>query len=223
MDREEKKSALGCSKWRGPDLRQPELERDSPDQELIAWAQAGDPKGLAALYEKYRRPILNYLYRFTGNRAAAEDLTQETFLRVVRYLGSYRPTGSAAGWIYRIAKNLALNKIRDQRSHPEFSMDEPIVNDQGEEQPRQDLIPGRTPDPEQQAEQSETEAALQQALLKIAVPYRETLILCDIQGTPYKEAAEILHCSINTVASRLARGRIRLAGLLGYLRQERGL
>ncbi len=218
MNREEEKATLGYSRGSPREWTPPEPERS--DQELIAWAQTGDPKGLAALYEKYRRPILNYLYRFTGNQAAAEDLAQETFLRVVRHLGSYRPTGSAAGWIYRIAKNLALNRIRDQRNHAELSMDEPITNDEGEEQSREELIPQEAPDPEQKAEQSEIETTVQASLLKVAPPYREALILCDIQGYPYKEAAEILHCSINTVASRLARGRARLAALLGYLRKE---
>lgn len=99
-------------------------------------------------------------------------------------------------------------------------MDEPLMNEEGEEQAQEERIPGKTLDPGQEAEHAEVEAIVQENLLKIAAPYRETLILCDIQGYPYKEAAEILHCSINTVSSRLARGRARLAALLGYLKKE---
>lgn len=220
MEREEKRETAGYSLWseRSP---VPPPEGNRSDQEWVASAQAGDPKALAVLYERYRRPLLNYLYRFTGNQTAAEDLVQETFLRVVRCLGSYRPTGSVAGWIYRIARNLALNRIRDQRGHAELSRDEPWMNEEGEEKSREESLPAPTADPEQQAERAEMEKVIQETLLKVAPPYREALILCDIQRYPYKEAAEMLHCSINTIASRLARGRVRLAALLGYLKQER--
>lgn len=195
-----------------------EAEQGDSDQELVRQAQAGDPQAMTALYGRYRVKLLNYLYRFTGERTAAEDLAQETFLRVVRHLPSYRPTGSVGGWIYRIAKNLALNQVRDRKARPEFSLDEPVVYGE-EEMNRAEAIPGPQESPAGEASREEEGAAIQQALLQVAAPYRETLILCDIQGHPYKEAAEMLRCSINTVASRLARGRAQLAQLLGYLKE----
>ena len=204
----------------GYDKRELEGEQTVSDQELIARAQKADPRAMTALYLRYRVRILNYLVRFTGNRMVAEDLVQETFLRVVRHLPSYRPTGSAAGWIYRIAKNLALNHLRDRRSDPELSLDEPVLYGDGEEMNRSEAIPGPDPGPGEKASRGEIADTIQQALLQIAAPYREALILCDVQGYPYREAAEILRCSINTIASRLARGRAQLARLLGYLKEE---
>ena len=190
-----------------------------PDRELILKAQEGDNQALALLYARYRRKVLNYLYRFTGNRSTAEDLTQETFLKVVRHIKSYRPTGSVAGWIYKIAVNCAMNALRDRPKVQEISLDEPLSV--GEETvDRREAIKGPGPLPDEEVARAEWEAHVQRSLLKVSPAYRMVVILCDIEGYPYREAADLLKCSINTVASRLARGRAQLAVLLGYMRKE---
>ena len=213
---EEKEAFQGYSKWEGGPLPVP---MQQPDEQLIRLAQKGDSEAVSELYTRYRRKLLNYLYRLTGDRALAEDLTQETFLRVVRHLPSYRPTGSVAGWIFRIGKNLALNSFRDRKGHNEVPLEEP-ENEMEEGAMKEIKIPHSGPGPDQQAGSRETEREIQQALLKLPTVFRETLIICDIQGHPYKEAAELLECSINTIASRLARARSKMAELLGYLKKE---
>lgn len=190
------------------------------DQALMRLAQRGDQRAVTVLYTRYRRRILNYLYRFTGERASAEDLTQETFVRVVQHLSSYRPTGSLAGWIYRIAGNLALNSLRQKKRLKEFSLDEPLQLEE-DSVDRKETIASRGLQPDEEAVQSEKEVLIQAALLKVSARYREALILCDMEGYQYHEAAEMLKCSINTVASRLARGRVQLAELLGYLNNKK--
>ena len=195
----------------------PALSPES-DRELILRAQGGDEEAVTVLYVKYRCKILNYLYRFSGNRSTAEELTQETFLRMVQHLQSYRPTGSVAGWIYRIARNLVLNTLRDRPKSREFSLDEPLTLEE-DAVDRGEAIPGVGPRPDEEAVRSEREAQIQCSLLKISPRYREVVILCDIEGYAYREVAQLLHCSINTVASRLARGRAQLATLLGYLKE----
>ena len=191
------------------------------DQGLMFKAQQGDPSAVAELYDRYQRKMLNYLYRITGNQEVAEDMVQETFVRVVRHLHSYRPTGSVGGWIYRIARNLALNELRYRRTADQVSLDEPLPNEDGEGVDRAEVIPCPGPKPDEEANRNEVERTVQEALLKISPAYREALILCDIQGHSYKEACEILHCPIDTVASRLARGRGKLAELLGYWKKEK--
>ena len=199
---------------------QPE-ELQQTDEQLMQLAQRGDPQAVSVLYQRHRRKMMNYLYRLTGDRALAEDLTQETFLRVVRHLLSYRPTGSAAGWIFRIAKNLALNSIRDRKGSREISLEEPISEQEDEERAeRKEMIADSAPGPDREADRKEMERQIQEALLKVTPVFREALILCDIQGHAYKEAAEMLEGSINTIASRLARGRAKMAELLGYLKKE---
>ena len=214
---EEKKTFKGYS-LRG-ETPPPLPEMQQPDELLIRLAQRGDPEAVSELYTRYRRRLLNYLYRLTGDRALAEDLTQETFLRVVRHLPSYRPTGSVGGWIFRIAKNLALNSFRDRKALREVPLEEPET-DSNEGAMKEEKIPHSGPGPDQQAGSRETEKQIQLALMKLPPVFREALILCDIQGHAYKDAAEVLECSINTVASRLARARSKMAELLDYLKKE---
>jgi RNA polymerase sigma-70 factor, ECF subfamily len=206
---EENHPAGGCSK-----------REENPDHLLMKRAQQGDHQALTELYSKYRVRILNHLYRYTGNRSAAEDLTQETFVRVVQNLHRYKPTGSVAGWIYRIAGNLALNRIRDRKAARHLSLDEPLQMEEGTLD-RGEAIPNEQPGPDESAHKIEIEERIQKALTRVTPCYREAVILCDIQGCAYREAAEMLGCSINTIASRLSRGRAQLAQELGYLREER--
>lgn len=214
---EEKPLSTGYSNREEP-LPPPELQQ--PDEELVRLAQKGDARAVSALYLRHRRKLLNYLYRLTGDRALAEDLTQETFLRVVRHIGGYRPTGSVAGWIFRIAKNLALNSFRDRKGVQETSIDEPLKEEENEGARRESVIPHGGPGPDREAQRKETEQRIQQALLKLPPAFREVLVLCDIQGYAYKDAAEISNCSINTIASRLARARMKMADLLGVLKKD---
>ncbi len=200
------------------DPPQPSLSPES-DQMLMVRAQRGEEEALTLLYVRYRQKILNYIYRFSGNRAVAEELTQETFIRLVKHVGSYRPQGSVGGWIYRIARNLALNYLRDQPKIQQVSLDEPMELEEGEVN-RADTVAGPGPRPDEEFVRSEREAHVQAALLKVSPCYREVLILCDIEGYAYKEAAQMLHCSMNTIASRLARGRMQLAKILGFLKER---
>ncbi len=192
------------------------------DQLLIRRAQQGDAQAVTELYMRYQRKVLNYLYRFVGNRQTAEDLTQETFVRVVRHLPSYRPTGPVGGWIYRIARNLALNRFRHERVAPEIPLDQPLgVDAEGEEgSSPSERLADPSPGPGQEAIAADLGKTVQAALLQISPLYREAVILCDVQGYAYKEAAELLGCPIDTIASRLARGRAKLAEDLGYLKKE---
>lgn len=215
---EEKHRLAGYSSWSAQG-REP-IDAVEPDRKLIEMAQRGDAMAVSELYARYQRRVLNYLYRFTGSREAAEDLTQETFIRVVKNLGRYRPTGSVAGWIFRIAKNLALNGIRDRKGKEDLLLDAPKESAEGDEMTPMEIVADTRPSPAQEAGRSEVEEAVQKALLELPPIFREVVLLCDVQGCAYKEAAEILGCPIDTVASRLARGRAKLAQLLGYLRQE---
>lgn len=190
------------------------------DHRLVQRAQRGDPDAVPLLYVRYRRKILNYLYRYTGDRSAAEELTQETFLRVVQHLHRYRPTGSVAGWIYRIASNLGSHTLRHRRQSRTISLDEPVVLDGEEAVDRAEAIPGSSSRPDEEAVQTEREVAVQRQLQHLPPQYLRAVILCDIEGYSYRETAEMLQCPINTVASRLARGRALLAKSLGYLKDE---
>jgi len=216
---EEKEEFSGYPLSREEHKESPALSPDT-DRGLIQRAQRGDKDSLALLYVRYHRKILNYLYRFCGNRSTAEELTQETFVRMVEHLHRYRPTGSVGGWIYRIARNLALNHLRDRPKIYEVSLDEPLTLED-DTVDLKEAVAGKGPQPDEEAARVEKEVMIQRALLRVSPVYRDAVVLYDIEGYTYQETAEMLQSSMNTVASRLARGRAQLAAILGYLKKER--
>src|ERR1700757_1888164 len=107
------------------------------DVQLMMDVKAGDTASFELLLQKYRTPVVNFLYRMVRDTAAAEDLAQEVFLRVYRARGQYLPTAKFTTWMFRIATNLALNSLRDGRyRHQEISIDHSFGAGDGEnEQP----------------------------------------------------------------------------------------
>ncbi len=99
-------------------------------------------------------------------------------------------------------------------------MDEPLTLEE-DTVDLKEAVAGKSPQPDEEAARVKEEVAIQRALLRVSPVYRDAVVLCDIEGYTYQEAAEMLQCSINTVASRLARGRAQLAAILGYLKKER--
>src|SRR3974390_1195763 len=114
------------------------------DVQLMLDVKAGDGSSFELLLQRYRTPLVNFLYRMVRNREQAEDLAQEVFLRVYRAREDYAPSAKFTTWLVRIATNLALNSVRDNRHRQrEISMDQPA--DSGEETPRALEVPDRAP------------------------------------------------------------------------------
>jgi len=100
------------------------------DVQLMLDAKAGDEQSFALLLHRYRSPLVNFLYRMVRNREQAEDLAQEVFIRVYRAREEYVPSAKFTTWLFRIATNLALNSLRDNRyQRMEISLDAPITVD----------------------------------------------------------------------------------------------
>src|ERR1700691_6361009 len=101
------------------------------DVQLMLDVKAGDDASFDFLLQKYRMPLVNFLYRMVRDTATAEDLAQEVFLRVYRARKKYSPSAKFTTWLFRIATNLALNSVRDNRHHQmEVSLDAPADEDQ---------------------------------------------------------------------------------------------
>src|SRR6202051_2949539 len=100
------------------------------DVQLMLDVKAGDDSSFELLLRKYRTPLVNFLYRMVRDSATAEDLAQEVFLRVYRARKQYSPTAKFTTWLFRIATNLALNSVRDNRYHKmDVSIDAPVEED----------------------------------------------------------------------------------------------
>jgi RNA polymerase sigma factor (sigma-70 family) len=154
--------------------------------------------------------VYRLAYRLTGNQHDAEDLTQETFVRVFRSLASYKP-GTFEGWLHRITTNLFLDMVR-RRARIRM---EALPDDS-------DRIVGQGPEPEQVFSDTHLDPALQAALDELPPEFRAAVVLCDVEGLSYEEIGATLGVKLGTVRSRIHRGRAALRASLERQRAERG-
>ncbi len=177
------------------------------DDELIARLRAGDQAAYAQLVEEHAGKIYRLALRLMGNEADAEDVLQETFLSAFRSIDRFEARSSLSTWLYRIASNAALMRLR--RKEPEqVSVDEPVERDDGE------LIPRQLFDfcclPEEDLLREEARAEMQRAVDELPPSLRSVFILRDIEGLSTEETAEALDLSVSAVKSRLMRARLKL-------------
>jgi RNA polymerase sigma factor (sigma-70 family) len=148
--------------------------------------------------------VYRLAFRLTGNRADAEDLTQEVFVRVFRALDNYRP-GTFEGWLHRITTNLFLDLAR-RRARIRF---EALPEDA-------ERVPGRERSPEQVFHDDNFDDDVQRALDALPPDFRAAVVLCDIEGLSYEEIAATLGIKLGTVRSRIHRGRTLLREALAH-------
>jgi RNA polymerase sigma-70 factor (ECF subfamily) len=174
------------------------------DAELIQRAKRRDKEAYKELFERYSGKILSYLYRYIGDYQKAEDITIETFLDVYNRLPSYREEGKFLSWVYKIAINFAKKEFR-KKSRKEILLDEP-PDEEG-----RDIIGDLAVDdklrPDYQAAENELEECIEKTIHALDEKYKNVLLLCDIQGLSYEEAASILKCKAMTVGAQLSRAR----------------
>lgn len=184
------------------------------DEELIGAFQRGDASAFDALVGRYKDQLTNFAFRFLGDFDEADDVVQETFIRVYRKGETYRPVARFSTWIYTIASNLAKTHLRRMKRGSLFSLSR--GREGGDE--RDYEIPDDGNSADRQAERSLEAAIIQKALDSIPAKYREAVVLSDIQDLTYEEICEITNLNIGTVKSRLNRGRGMLKRLLHSLR-----
>ncbi len=180
------------------------------EQRLIAQAQRGDVESFNALVPLYEGRVYNLSYRMLGDPDSAADAAQEAFLNAFRNIRSFRG-GSFRSWLLRIATNACYDLLRARQRRPSTSLDA-APEDDGDASPLQ--IADTAESPDEFALRRELAAAIQQALGALPEEQRVIVILCDIEGLPYEEIAQITGANLGTVKSRLSRGRARLRDAL---------
>ncbi len=190
------------------------------DEELIRAFQGGDVGAFTELVSRFKNPLVNFVYRFLGDYDEADDVVQETFLRLYRSKHSYQPVAKFSTWLYTIATNLAKTQLRRRKRRALFSIQRRAGEGQsqrsaaqGQEGVSMDIPDNRYP-ADREAERALQAERIQQALAAISPKYREVIVLCDIQELSYEEIAEITGLNIGTVKSRINRGRSQLQKLL---------
>jgi RNA polymerase sigma-70 factor (ECF subfamily) len=177
------------------------------DSELVRLASAGDRAAFAQIYERFYARAFRLAYSMTGNRAAAEDLTQEIFMRAFQRLENFGGQSSFATWFYRLAVNHSLNYRRKER----FSVQDNHAD-------KLEFLANPSPPIESVVLQNQLKSEIHGALLELGKDMRMVIILKDIEGLNYDEIAERMSCSQGTVASRLNRARKQLAQKLKHLK-----
>lgn len=181
------------------------------DEQLIARFQLGDVQAYDILVHRYKDQLLNFVFRFVGNRTDAEDIIQETFLRVYRNKHMYKEIAKFSTWVYTIAGNLAKTELRRRKRHKIFSVSN-FVNEEKDFD-----IPDRDHSPEKKVDSSIQESIIQKAIEKLPIKFKEVIVLRDIQGFAYEEISQILNIPLGTVKSRVNRGRLKLQEDLKFL------
>lgn len=162
-----------------------------------------------ALFQRSHRRAYNLAYRLTGNAADAEDVTQDAYLRAWNNIASYDTNRSFEGWLFRIITNRVIDLRRRQKRVPMYSLDTPIHGDEDGQMLAHEFA---APDsnPEDLVLGPIMEERLQQALASLPADYREAILLCDVEQRSYQEIADVMHCAIGTVRSRIHRARVML-------------
>jgi len=185
-----------------------------PDHDLVDRVLGGDRQAFASLLARHQKRIFNFMYRMVGERGAAEDLTQEVFLKVYEALPGFRKAAMFSTWLYRIAHNHCLNALKGRGREVAVSA---LTKDPANGNPVTALV-DPSASPEERLEQQELRAVVQEKLAELTPEHRAVLVLRDIQGLSYDEIATALELEDGTVRSRLHRARMELKERLrGYL------
>lgn len=178
----------------------------APAESTQAWV----PPTWDEVVREHADRVYRLAFRLSGNRADAEDLTQETFVRVFRSLAQYTP-GTFEGWLHRITTNLFLDMVR-RRQRIRFDA---LPDDVG------DRLASREAGPEQAYEHLNLDPEVQAALDALPPDFRVAVVLCDLEELSYEEIAATLGIKVGTVRSRIHRGRVLLREALAHRRPQR--
>lgn len=190
----------------------PEDLKALPDEDLIGRVSDGCDEAFELIVARYKSPILNFLYRMLYDAEVAEDLAQETFLRVYRNAGRYKRVAKFSTWIYTIASNLGKNELRNRSRRQGVTWEEVQNLDlKADISAPTQLKPMR---PDEGVERRELRAALTRAIESLPERFRIPFVLRDVEGFAYEEIAKMLRLPKGTVKSRINRARLRFKDYL---------
>lgn len=190
----------------------------STDHDLVVLARTGSEKAYRELLDRYQRPVFSLIYRMVRDREQAEDLAQETFVKVFNHLESFNPKYKFSSWIFKIASNLSIDHLR--KKEPEtVSLDGSRHATTAEETEASRIqVESRDENPEQFMEARELGAEIEQAIGKLRPEYRTAIVLRHVEGRPYEEISEIMDIPLGTVKTYIHRARSELRETLAHLK-----
>lgn len=186
--------------------------RELDDTDLVNAFLAGETRSFDVLVDRYQARLLNFVYRIVGDRERAEDLVQEVFIRVYRHLARFDRSKKFSTWIYTIASNLGKNELRNRSRNPLVLFTSITQGWEDEERPLEFEDPSSRPD--DLFRKRHVKELVEQSVAQLPQHHREVFVLREIEGRSYEEIAEITHCNLGTVKSRLNRARSSFAEII---------
>jgi RNA polymerase sigma-70 factor (ECF subfamily) len=187
--------------------RRDQSQQNDSEGSLVQRAQRGDEQAFATLYQLHKKRVYSVCLQMTKDVADAEDLTQEAFLQVFRSVNSFRGDSAFSTWLYRIAVNTVLMKLRRRKSPPLLSLDEPVSAESpslkrevGKADPRLSGVVDRI--------------ALRRAVEELPAGCRQIFDLHEVEGYQHHEIAEILQCSVGNSKSQLHKAKLKMRDIL---------
>jgi RNA polymerase sigma-70 factor (ECF subfamily) len=184
-----------------------ENRRDGSELTLVQRAQQGDEQAFATLFQLHKKRVYSVCLLMTKDVAEAEDLTQEAFLQVFRSVGTFRGDAAFSTWLYRVAVNTVLMKLRRRKAPPLLSLDEPV----SAESPSLKRDFGKS-DPSLSG--AIDRIALRRAIQELPEGCRKIFALHEFEGYQHHEIAQLLHCSIGNSKSQLHKAKLKMRDLL---------
>lgn len=188
---------------------------DDSDEGLMLRYQGGEVRAFEVLLTKHRKPVFNFILRFVGEKAQAEDLLQETFLRVIKGADAYQKQAKFTTWLYTIARNLCVDASRRGKHRKAYSLDVPMNQDAGADGATLlDVVADKSPGTDRKVISKELHGRLHAAIGKLSEDQREVFLMREFLDMPFRDIAEVVGCPENTVKSRMRYALEKLRGEL---------
>jgi len=189
------------------------------DQEIVSWALDGAETAYRELLRRYERPVYALIYRMVRDRELAEDLTQETFVKVLNALDRYRPEYKFSSWIFKIANNAAIDQLRRKELDTLSLEGGPDATTPDRIEATSLQVGTDAESPLDELEARELGSAIEQAIGRLRPEYQSCIIMRHVEGRPYDEIADILDLPLGTVKTYIHRARAELREILEPLRE----
>ena len=192
--------------------------RNLPDADVAALAKEGREPAFRELVRRYERPVFSLIFRMVRDRELAEDLAQDTFIKVLNNIDRYRPEFKLSSWLFKIANNLTIDHLRKRRLDT-VSMDgSPHAATAVEIEATSFDVETRGETPLEELESRELGSAIEQAISRLRPEYRSCILLRHVEGRSYEEIATTLDLPLGTVKTYIHRARHELRDALAHLR-----
>ncbi|HVB32516.1 MAG TPA: sigma-70 family RNA polymerase sigma factor [Gemmatimonadaceae bacterium] len=190
-----------------------------PDADVVALAQRGRDAAYRELIRRYERPVFSLVFRMVRDRELAEDLSQDTFIKVLQHIDRYRPEFKFSSWLFKIANNVAIDHLR-RRQLDTVSMDgSPHAMTSDAVEATSFDVSSRDESALDRMEARELGSAIETAIAQLRPEYRACILLRHVEDKSYEEIAATLDLPLGTVKTYIHRARHELRGLLEHLKQ----